>query len=285
MVVNLNMNDMKKVSLVLLLCMSSLMTFAQASGGQIRRDPKVAHPNSNLNTSKRPSGSEAYTPNLTDAEKSIIINKIRDHMVFIDGGVIEYQESDNPSHICNVSSFSINKYEVTQEEWLAVMGNNPSTFKGNKRPVESVTYNDCILFIQKLNLLTGLNYRLPTNEEWIFAAKGGLKSKNYTYIGSNDFKSTTWYAENSGKKTKAVGKKTANELGLYDMSGNVSEYCQEIIYTNPVFGTKEERICYRGGSIIDYSQFDWRFNANEWNHTYNEGKQCRRDFIGLRLAL
>ena len=205
-------------------------------------------------------------------------------MVFINGGSFEYHERhENTPVYYKVSSFSMNKYEVTQEEWLAVMDNNPSTFKGNKRPVESVTYNDCILFIQKLNLLTGLNYRLPTNEEWIFAAKGGLKSKNYTYIGSNDFKSTTWYAENSGKKTKAVGAKKPNELGLYDMSGNVSEYCQEIIYTQ--FGIEEERICYRGGSFTDYSQYDWRFNANEWNHTYNEGKQCRRDFIGLRLAL
>ena len=276
-----------KLRILTILCFLSitLMASSQVSGGQIKRNTKVAHPNSNLNTSKRSLASEEYTPNLTDAEKTIIINKIRDHMVFIDGGVIENQESDNPSHICNVSSFSINKYEVTQEEWLAVMGNNPSKYKGNKRPVESVTYNDCILFIQKLNLLTGLNYRLPTNEEWIFAAKGGLKSKNYTYIGSNDFRNTTWYAENSGKKTKAVGTKKANELGLYDMSGNVSEYCQEMTYTNSVSGTKNERICYRGSNILDYSQFDWRFNANEWNHTYNEGKQCSRDFIGLRLAL
>lgn len=287
--------------LLLVLASMPQIAFSQASGGQITRptDGKISSSQHELrkpgksgqspkiishSSSNKTSRPEMYNPNLTDEDKVIIVNKIRDNMVNIDGGSYEYHESyENTPVYYNVSSFSMNKYEVTQEEWLAVMGSNPSKYKGNKRPVESVTYNDCILFIQKLNLLTGLNYRLPTNEEWIFAARGGLKTKNYKYIGSNDFKSTTWYAENSGEKTKAVGTKKPNELGLYDMSGNVREYCQEIIVT--IIGSPEERICYRGGCFVDYSQFDWRFNSNSWGHTYDERKKCSRDWLGLRLAL
>lgn len=126
----------------------------------------------------------------------------------------------------NVHNFAISKYEVTQLQWLAVMGTNPSGHKYfDNCPVENVSWNDVQEFILRLNNLTGKNYRLPTEAEWEFAAKGGSKSQGFACSGSNDINEVAWYESNSGSTTQLLGQKLLNELGIFDMTGNVCEWC------------------------------------------------------------
>ena len=172
-------------------------------------------------------------------------------------------DNEYPVHSVTLSDYHIGQTQVTQELWKAVMGNNPSFFKGdNQRPVENVSWNDCQKFIDKLNRLTGKNFRLPTEAEWEYAARGGNKSKGYKYSGSNDVNTVAWYDDNSGGKTHAVATKQANELGLYDMSGNVWECCQDWYgdYTshsqsNPKGANTGSSRVLRGGNWISSAGF------------------------------
>ena len=135
---------------------------------------------------------------------------------------------EKPAHQVTLSDYYIGETEVTQALWKAVMGTNPSNFKGDSNPVEKVSWNDCQEFIRKLNSLTGRTFRLPTEAEWECAARGGNQSKGYKYSGSNKIKDVAWYDGNSKDKTHAVKTKPSNELGLYDMSGNVNEWCWDL---------------------------------------------------------
>jgi len=151
------------------------------------------------------------------------------------GGDSDADSDEKPVHQVSLSSYSIGQTEVTQELWEAVMGSNPSYFKGLKRPVEKVSWNDCQTFITKLNALTGQQFRLPTEAEWEFAARGGVKSQGYKYAGSSTIDDVAWYAVNSynlgsndpNYGTHEVATKQPNELGIFDMSGNVYEWCQD----------------------------------------------------------
>lgn len=226
----------------------------------------------------------------------IIANLVR-NMVRVEGGTFmmgatEEQGSDaadneKPVHQVTLSDYYIGKYEVTQEEWQAVMGNNPSHFNDSgKLPVECVNCRDCQLFIQKLNSLTGQNFRLPTEAEWEYAARGGNKSKGYKYAGSNKIKDVAWYDGNSRKKTHDVGGKQPNELGLYDMSGNVWEWCSDrsgsyssFPQTNPTGAPSGDSRVIRGG------YWGCLAMANRVSKRYNEPPSYKLFSVGLRLAL
>lgn len=227
-----------------------------------------------------------------------IINNLIANMVNVEGGTFTMGatseqgtglESDEaPTHQVTLSSFQISKYEVTQREWEEVMGSNPSRFNTSAMlPVESVSWDDCKKFISKLNAITGQNFRLPTEAEWEYAARGGRKSKIYKFSGSNFIDDIAWYRDNSDNKTHPVGTKQPNELGLYDMTGNIGEWCQDwynsynsIAQTNPtgpVSSSTSSRV-YRGNN--------WR-SAASICHVSNRdyaSPSFSSDKIGLRLA-
>jgi len=194
-------------------------------------------------------------------------------------------EWEKPAHRVTVNSFSIGKYEVTQAQWKAIMGNSPSHFKGDKLPVENVSWEEVQQFISKLNAKTGKQYRLPTEAEWEFAARGGNMSKGYKYSGSNNVETVAWHAFNSEDKTHAVGTKSPNELGIYDMSGNVYEWCNDWYsdysngaQTNPQGPASGSFRVGRGGSWSDFAA-----RAGVSNRIF--GMPNDRDFgIGFRLA-
>ena len=192
---------------------------------------------------------------------------------------------DKPVHEVTLSDYHIGKYEVTQEEWETVMGCNPSKFKGPKRPVENISWEDCQEFIQKLNALTGKSFRLPTEAEWEYAARGGNKSFGAKAAGGFDIGEIAEYYENSNNTTFPVGQKQPNELGLYDMSGNVWEWCSDWYdnygsgpYTNPQgpsFGTLRVN---RGGGWCSSE-----YLCNVTNRGHNIASE-RYNALGFRLA-
>jgi formylglycine-generating enzyme required for sulfatase activity len=175
---------------------------------------------------------------------------------------------------------------VTQAEWKAVMENNPSYFNGDDRPVECVSWDDCQTFISRLSSLTGRSFSLPTEAQWEFAARGGNSSRSYQYSGSYFVGDVAWYVDNSGNETHDVGTKSANELGLYDMSGNVMEWCSDWYgdyssnsQTNPTGPYSGSYRVFRGGS--------WRNDAGHCRVSYRAGNasDSRSYHIGLRLVL
>ena len=194
---------------------------------------------------------------------------------------------EKPVHqVTLTNDYYMGKYEVTQALWQAVMGNNPSHFKGENLPVETVNWNECQEFISKLNSMTGRKFRLPTEAEWEYAARGGKKSRSYQYSGSSNISDVAWYDGNSGSKTHPVGTKQANELGIYDMSGNVYEWCSDWYgsyssssQTNPMGSDSGAKRVRRGGS--------WCYIARicRSSYRYGDAPDCRGLYLGLRLAL
>ena len=217
-------------------------------------------------------------------------------MVYVAGGTFTMgatseQGSDaydweKPAHSVTLSSYYIGKYEVTQKLWKAVMGSNPSSFKGDNLPVESVSWNDVQEFLRKLNAMTGKNYRLPTEAEWEFAARGGNKSRGYKYSGSDNLGSVAWDYENSGSRTHAVGTKSSNELGIYDMSGNVWEWCQDWSGSYSSSSQRNPKGPNSGGSRV-YRGGCWEITG--WgcrvSFRYHSTPDYRLSSLGFRLAL
>ena len=230
------------------------------------------------------------------------VNGVTFEMVAVDGGTFTmggtseqgddiYPERELPTHSVTLSSFVIGKHEVTQGLWMAVMGSYPGTAPsdtygiGDNYPVYNVSWDDVQTFITKLNELTGESYRLPTDAEWEYAARGGKQSMGYKYSGSNTVGDVAWYSENSGVKTNPVGTKQANELGIYDMSGNVWEWCADWYgaYTadavsNPTGSTSGSFRVNRGGS--------WHLNARLVRVSVRNSSppSNRNDYLGFRLA-
>ncbi|MDP8232523.1 MAG: SUMF1/EgtB/PvdO family nonheme iron enzyme, partial [Candidatus Zophobacter franzmannii] len=224
---------------------------------------------------------------ITDDEtvpKQIVLEEgsdIIDNMVFVKGGTFQMgsnsgDKDEEPLHSVTVSNFYIGKYEVTQKKWETVMGYNPSHNKGDNNPMEKTSWSDAVKFCNELSVKEGLEkcysgsgkniqcnfntngYRLPSEAEWEYAAKGGSKSKGYTFSGSNILDNVAWSVSNSSNKTHTVGTKQANELGIYDMSGNVLEWCWDWYgrysagsQTNPTGGYRGSCRIYRGASWSD----------------------------------
>ena len=218
-------------------------------------------------------------------------------MVAVEGGTFtmgatpeqgsDAESDEKPTHQVTLSSYYIGETEVTQALWQAVMGNNPSYFKGENLPVEQVSWSDCQEFISKLNVLTGKNFRLPTEAEWEFAARGGNKSRGYKYSGSNNIDGVAWYGDNSGYNTHPVKTKQANELGIYDMIGNVLERCQDwygsyssAAQTNPTGPNSGSYRVNRGGDWYRYARY---CRSSYRTPTINLGD--RYGGLGFRLVL
>ena len=210
---------------------------------------------------------------------------------FTMGATSEMKDPDDderPTHQVTLSSYYIGETPVTQELWEAVMGSNPSYFKGDNRPVESVAWYDCQNFIEELNVKTGKKFRLLTEAEWEFAARGGNKSKHTQYSGSDNLDEVAWHKGNSGRKTHPVKQKKPNELGVYDMSGNVREWCQDMYeyyyykegpQTNPTGPWGGSFHVNRGGSLYDCAR-DCRLSYRSF-----DSPDVADNKLGLRLAL
>ena len=231
--------------------------------------------------------------------ETFTVNGVSFKMVKVEGGTFQMgatleQGNDllddvSPVHSVTLNDYYIGETEVTQVLWEAVMGDSLSQFKSNKNPVEQVSWNDCQEFIKKLNQLTGKQFRLPTEAEWEFAARGGNKSKGCKYAGSDDIDGVAWYGEawyTGG--THPVAQKKPNELGLYDMSGNVWEWCNdwygedyygESPSSNPKGPSTGESRVLRGGGWFS-SESNCRVSIRIYYNPDNRGRKR-----GLRLAL
>ena len=228
--------------------------------------------------------------------KTFTVNGVQFTMMPVEAGTftmgatseqVNPDSDEKPTHqVTLTNNYYIGQTEVTQALWKAVMGRKPSRFMGDNRPVEKVSWNDCQKFITKLNSLTGQKFRLPTEAEWEYAARGGKKSQGYQYSGSNNLEEVAWYYDNSSSQTHDVATKQPNELGVYDMSGNVWEWCQDwygsyssTSQTNPTGATSGSYRVNRGGS--------WRNNAGYCRSSNRSSNSPDNTYfnLGLRLVL
>ncbi len=210
-------------------------------------------------------------------------------MISVEGGSFQMGSEDGfhsemPIHTVSLDRFEIGKYEITQAQWVAVMGSNPSCYSGDNRPVEKVSWNDVQTFISKLNEQTGKTYRLPTEAEWEFAARGGVAESSTIYAGSSVLEDVAWYRHNAGY-SRDVGTKQANELGIYDMSGNVWEWCSDCFdfyssspANNPQGPALGSTRIIRGGS----NRLD-AISCRVFNRSYYD-PSTKHFCVGFRLA-
>ncbi|MFM9946619.1 MAG: SUMF1/EgtB/PvdO family nonheme iron enzyme [Saprospiraceae bacterium] len=231
--------------------------------------------------------------------KRLALDPFHDLMIPIIGGTFQMGDEHGdlgiyrrPLHPVSVKDFQLCKHPVTQAQWRAVMGTDPPklTFKGcNDCPVESVSWDDVQEFLKRLNEKTGENYRLPTEAEWEYAARGGVASGKTQYAGSNKADEVAWHNGNSGQKTRPVMQKKANELGLYDLSGNVWEWCHDVWHENyksaPADGSawmaggKQNLRVVRGGSwylFTDLCRVAIRSWGSSDNHNFSFGFRLAR---------
>jgi formylglycine-generating enzyme required for sulfatase activity len=245
------------------------------------------------------SGVWSYTPDIPDEPETemFTVNGVTFNLVTVDGGTFtmgatpeqnDAYEDETPTHQVTLTDYSIGQTEVTQELWQAVMGDNPSYHIGDLNyPVDCVSWNMTQEFISRLNELTGLSFRLPTEAEWEYAARGGRNSKGYKHAGSNSLDTVAWYRENSGDSTHLVGTKKANELGIYDMNGNVWEWTQDWygLYsseaqTNPTGPSSGSRKVHRGGCFNNDERYS---RVSGKRHYYGPNDYGSGE--GFRLAM
>jgi formylglycine-generating enzyme required for sulfatase activity len=246
---------------------------------------------------KRVNNNPATVNSAISPATSEIIKAIESRMVKVEGGAFNMGCADDtdcyywekPAHKVIISPFYIGKFPVMQMEWEAIMGTKPWFSKDCPEcPVENVSWYDAQMFISKLNQLSGKYYRLPTEAEWEYAARGGVQSKGYKYAGDNNLNAVAWYGKNSGQQSHPVGQKKPNELGLYDMNGNVWQWCNDWFGDNYYSksptdnpqgpGREEYRTC-RGGS--------WWSAARDCavNNRDRYPPDARDDDVGFRLVM
>ena len=293
---------MKKYFFILIAALiACTVAIAQPDDGSKRpKKPTPVRPKPKPNPKPEPKPKPKPTPKVsssyTDDGIMFSIGNVRFEMVRVEGGTFtmgataeqgsDAYSDEKPTHQVTLSSYSIGKTEVTQALWQAVMGSNPSHFKGSNLPVEEVSWEDCQTFIRKLNALTGKTFRLPTEAEWEFAARGGNNSRGYKYSGSNTLSNVAWYTDNSSSTTHPVATKASNELGLYDMTGNVREWCSDWYGSystssqyNPTGPNSGSGRVIRGGGLISsagYCRVSFRDSGDP---------AIRSCGLGLRLAL
>ena len=292
----------KHLILTLLLMLCPIGMAAQSTITRNKPKPAVTKPKPAAKPKAKPKAKPAPRRNSTHHSSSTVnlsaeLNKLINNMVYVSGGTFtmgatseqgsDADDDEKPTHSVTLSSYYICKYEVTQALWRAVMGSNPSNFKGDNLPVECVSWNDCQTFINRLNSYTDHNFRLPTEAEWEFAARGGNYSRHYKYSGSNHIGDVAWYdTTNSGNRTHPVGTKQPNELGLYDMSGNVWEWCSDwhgsyssYSQSNPTGPNSGAGRVKRGGSRY----YDVNVCRSSFRGYITPDYSC--DDLGLRLVL
>ncbi len=291
---------MKKILLVSFLSISTYC-FAQNSDFSELNEKDIAANSTGELTSTQP-----LKTNTAEREE-LLFQKYG--MIKVPGGSFvmgdnEGNRDEKPEHTVKVDTFYMARYECTQKIWQEVMQSNPSKSIGDNKPVEKVTWNDAQEFIRKLNEITGMNFRLPTEAEWEFAARGGNHSNNYTYSGHNVLDNVGWYWQNSGTKslsgtwdakkisesncqTNPVGQKSPNELGLYDMSGNVWEWCSD--WYSDYYYLRSEKNNPKGPEMGEYKvkrSGSWYYLDNYCKVTFRSYFKPDKTniFIGFRLA-
>ena len=293
----------KHIILTLLLMLCPIGMAAQSTITRNKPKPAVtkhkpaAKPKAKPKPAPRRNSTHHSSSTSSTTSLSAELNKLINNMVYVSGGTFtmgatseqgsDAFDDEKPTHNVTLSSYYICKYEVTQALWRAVMGSNPSIFIGDDNlPVESVSWNDCQTFINRLNSYTGRNFRLPTEAEWEFAARGGNYSRHYKYSGSNYIDDVAWYGDNSGDRTHPVGTKQPNELGLCDMSGNVYEWCSDwygsyssYSQSNPTGPNSGSFRVWRGGSWLNGARY-CRSSSRTCNTPGDRGH-----YLGLRLVL
>ena len=280
-----------------------LMEFEEERFTNLRYDDKndtiietpQHHPSSNVQSEVKRIGDDLL----------VTINGVSFVMKYVEGGTFQMgatpeqgndaREEEKPVHGVRLSSYYIGETPVTQALWKAVMGDNPSEFIGDDLPVDSIWRNHGLYeFVMKLNTMTGKNFRLPTEAEWEFAARGGNKSKGYKYAGSDDLDRVGWFCENTNfdrweYKTYPVKQKKPNELGLYDMCGNVLEWCSDDygkynggfqINPNPIFNDTGLHSSMARGGCFEFVEKACRVSSR-----FNTNQTIRSSWFGLRLAL
>ena len=231
------------------------------------------------------------TPAFDGKDKVFTVNGVSFKMIAVKGGTFTMGATseqtgaisdESPTHSVTLSDYYIGETEVTQELWNAVMGSNPSNLTGNMQcPVEQVSWNDCQTFISRLNELTGATFRLPTEAQWEYAARGGNQAQGRMYSGSNTIDNVAWYTSNSSSTTHPVKTKAPNELGIYDMSGNVEEWCSDwsgsyssAAQTDPTGPATGSYRVTRGGSWADFAAFcrvTYRSRSTPANSSLHDG--------------
>jgi formylglycine-generating enzyme required for sulfatase activity len=280
-----------KMMLIALL-LSSLPIQAQQKQKVLEEDPKLKRTQTNPRSKPEssPNSKPYYPPLITDplAGTFVLVKGGTFTMGCQDGRDVECYENEKPPHTVTLSSFYMGQTEVTQAQWREVMGNNPSRF-GNcdACPVEQVSWEDIQDFLTKLNNLSGgAKFRLPTESEWEYAARGGQLGRGYAYAGSNKLKKVAWYDSNSGGITHAVKGKSANELGLYDMTGNVWEWCSDWYCHYPSASKTDPRGPDSGLDRVFRGGGGWDDNPRECRVAYRDDHTpTNRDIdLGFRLA-